>query len=64
MKYNEKLYEIFDFTKPKFKYYISFETISNDKNNKSLYIVNLENKDSIRIVKYFLNFFNFFDSII
>ena len=50
MKYKDNLYEIFDFTKQKFKYYISFETISSDRNSKSLYILNLENKDSIKIV--------------
>lgn len=51
MKYKNNLYEIWDFTKPKFEKYVTFETITTDKNNKTLYIVNLENKKSIKIVR-------------
>jgi hypothetical protein len=53
VKYKNNLYEIWDFTKPKYKYYISFETVTSDRNNKTLYIVNLENKNSLKIVNLF-----------
>jgi hypothetical protein len=49
IKYKDKLYEIWEF-KPKFKSYMTFESIVSDKyNNRTLFIVNLESKQNIRI---------------
>ncbi len=50
VKIKNKLHEIWDFTKPDFKSYISFETVIPNHTIRTLYIVNLENKNTIRIV--------------
>ena len=44
------MYEIWDFTRPTFKSYMSFETINTNNLNRMLYVINLESKNSIRIV--------------
>ncbi len=52
VRHKNKLYEIWDFTKPTFKSYISFESVAAINATRTLYIVNLENKNTIRIVYY------------
>ena len=43
------MYEIWDFTRPTFKSYMSFETINTNNLNRMLYVINLESKNSIRM---------------
>jgi hypothetical protein len=50
VKIRNKLHEIWDFIKPNYKSYISLETVIPNSTTKTLYIVNLENKNMIRIV--------------
>ena len=51
IKYKDKMYEIFEFAKPGFKSSMTLETINPDKSpDKTIFIVNLESKNSIRIV--------------
>lgn len=59
IKHKDKLYEIFEYAKPKFKSSMTLETINADKStDKTIFIVNLEQKNSIRIVK--INYLIFF----
>ena len=49
------MYEIWDFTKPTFKSFMSFETLNSNNSTRTLYVINLESKNSIRIVIKFNN---------
>jgi hypothetical protein len=50
VKYQNKLYEIWEFVKPAFKNYVTLETIITDKEkSKNLYILNLDNKSYLKI---------------
>jgi hypothetical protein len=50
VKYKGKLYELWDFIKPTYKSYMTIETILTEKNcNRTLYVMNMEGKSSIRI---------------
>jgi hypothetical protein len=51
VKHKDKLLEIWDFIKPTYKSYMTIETILTEKNaNRTLYVMNMDGKSSIRIV--------------
>jgi hypothetical protein len=49
VKYQDKMYEIYEFVKPNYKNWISIETLNTNPGLKTLYIINLDKKDTIKI---------------
>ncbi len=49
VKYRDRRYEIYEFVKPNFKSWISIETLTANHTLKTLYIINLDKKDTIKI---------------
>jgi len=56
IKLNGIYYDTWEFASPKFKSFITFESIPYDKNsNRTIFTVNMETKANIKIVGLFIN---------
>ena len=49
VKIKDKMFEIYEFVKPRFNSWISIETVTSNPGSKTLYIINLDQKDAVKI---------------